>query len=161
MKNLILLILFIIIFPLFIFTQEISQDVIASSGDYYEGTSARLSWTLGELVIETHSSGEVTLTQGFHQPAFEISSVFENSAGNFAMQVYPVQSSGFIMVEFEEIHQNLQVELYNLEGQMVLSRLMDSEKITLDLTNLLPSEYILKIFDTGNDLLRTYKIVKY
>lgn len=48
--------------------QTTSPEVIASSGGYYEGTSASLSWTLGEVATETYTSGGITLTQGFQQP---------------------------------------------------------------------------------------------
>jgi len=48
--------------------QTTSPEVVASSGGYYEGTSASLSWTLGELATETYTTGGVTLTQGFQQP---------------------------------------------------------------------------------------------
>ena len=48
--------------------QSVSPEVIASSGNYYEAANASLSWTLGEVAVETYSSGGITLTQGFQQP---------------------------------------------------------------------------------------------
>jgi len=48
--------------------QAKAQQVIASSGGFYEGENINLSWTLGEPVIETFSGGGVILTQGFQQP---------------------------------------------------------------------------------------------
>ena len=47
--------------------QSIERDVVASSGDYFEGTNISLSWTLGEIATETYSSGNIILTQGFQQ----------------------------------------------------------------------------------------------
>ncbi len=48
--------------------QAKAQEVIATSGGYYEGESLSLSWTVGEPVIETFNSGELILMQGFQQP---------------------------------------------------------------------------------------------
>lgn len=48
--------------------QSLSPQVISPSGDYFEGSNASLSWTLGELATETYTSGDVILTQGFQQP---------------------------------------------------------------------------------------------
>jgi hypothetical protein len=48
--------------------QSLSPTVIASSGGYFEGTNASLSWTLGELATETLDNGSNILTQGFQQP---------------------------------------------------------------------------------------------
>ncbi len=60
--------LFTILVPLFISAQSVSPQVISSSGDYYEGVNASLSWTLGEIATETFTAGNVILTQGFQQP---------------------------------------------------------------------------------------------
>lgn len=48
--------------------QSIERDVVASSGDYFEGADISLSWTLGEIASETYISGNNILTQGFQQP---------------------------------------------------------------------------------------------
>ena len=48
--------------------QTIDRQVIASSGDYFEGTNSSISWTVGEIATETLTDGNYILTQGFHQP---------------------------------------------------------------------------------------------
>jgi hypothetical protein len=48
-------------------SQSISRDVVSSSGDYYEGASLSVSWTVGETVVETFDDGSYTLCQGFQQ----------------------------------------------------------------------------------------------
>jgi hypothetical protein len=161
MKKPISLFLFFLIFPLCISAQEISQEVISSSGYYSEGSSGQLSWTLGDLAVETYSTEEVSLTQGFQQPFYEVTTAFENLECNFLIQVYPVPSSDFITVEFNELQNNLKVILYNLQGEIILIQQVESKTITLDLNNLSPSEYILKILNNENILLKSYKIVKH
>jgi hypothetical protein len=51
-----------------LFAQSISPTVISTAGGYSTGTTASLSWTLGEVATETLSNGSYTLTQGFQQP---------------------------------------------------------------------------------------------
>jgi len=71
MKTQILLIVFfasVLICP----AQSIERDVVASSGDYYEGANISLSWTLGEIAIETYDNGSNILTQGFQQPGITL-----------------------------------------------------------------------------------------
>ena len=67
MKKIFHLILISII-PGLLTGQSISPSVIASAGNYHEGTTASLSWTLGEIATETYTAGNVILTQGFQQP---------------------------------------------------------------------------------------------
>ena len=47
--------------------QSIEREVVAGSGDYFEGANSLLSWTLGEIATETYTAGNITLTQGFQQ----------------------------------------------------------------------------------------------
>ncbi len=49
-------------------SQTIDRDVVASSGDYFEGPNSSISWTLGEIATETLTDGNFILTQGFQQP---------------------------------------------------------------------------------------------
>ncbi len=58
----------VVLLPFFLSAQSVSPQVVASSGDYYQGTNASLSWTLGEIATETYSNGSIILTQGFQQP---------------------------------------------------------------------------------------------
>jgi hypothetical protein len=152
--------LFFLVFPLCISAQEISQEIISTSGDYSDGSSGQLSWTLGDLAVETYSSGDAKLTQGFQQPIYEVMTTFKNLEYDFAIQVYPVPSTDYITVEFDQIQDNLEVILYNLQGEKVLSKKVDSETITIDLNYLSPSEYVLKIVNKENKLIKSYTIVK-
>ena len=48
--------------------QSIERNVIASSGDYYEGANLSISWTLGEIATESYIGVDNIITQGFQQP---------------------------------------------------------------------------------------------
>jgi hypothetical protein len=45
-----------------------SQQVISTSGGYFENENISLSWTVGEPVIATFNAPGIMLTQGFQQP---------------------------------------------------------------------------------------------
>ena len=47
--------------------QSLSPTVISTAGDYYTGTAATLSVTIGEPVVETYTSGSNVLSTGFQQ----------------------------------------------------------------------------------------------
>lgn len=48
--------------------QSLSPQVIATTGGYTSNAAGSLSYTVGETVIQTLSTGSHTLTQGFQQP---------------------------------------------------------------------------------------------
>jgi hypothetical protein len=63
-----LLFLFIVIAFAMIAANAEAQQVITTSGGHFENENISLSFTIGEPVIETFTSANVTLTQGFQQP---------------------------------------------------------------------------------------------
>lgn len=48
--------------------QTFSREVIGSSGTYVTSEFGSMSWTIGEVMMETYSSSTNFFTQGFHQP---------------------------------------------------------------------------------------------
>jgi len=65
MKRLIF-IFFAMLFVLSVNAQA-KQEVIASAGGYNTGGGVSISWTLGETIIPTYTSGNLILTHGFQQ----------------------------------------------------------------------------------------------
>ena len=80
------------------YSQTLSPEVYATSGDYFTNTNGTLSWTLGESFTETYSSINNKLTQGFQQSNYFISSVEENINNDFSVFVYPNPASNFINI---------------------------------------------------------------
>ena len=66
--------LFYVMFSIFIGTgiiangQSALPELVSTSGDYYTNAfSASMSWSIGEVIIETVESDMSILTQGLHQ----------------------------------------------------------------------------------------------
>ena len=68
MKRILFSILYLSLWAGPLMSQSVERDVIAGSGDYFEGAGISLSWTLGELATDTYSNGNTIITQGFQQP---------------------------------------------------------------------------------------------
>jgi len=68
MKRILFSILLMSLWVGHLMSQSIERDIVASSGDYFEGAGISLSWTLGEVATETYANGNTILTQGFQQP---------------------------------------------------------------------------------------------
>ena len=66
-----------ILFITVVNSQTIAPQVIATSGSYFEGNEASLSWTIGECVIETGKSMSEELAEKNNVSVSEIESSFE------------------------------------------------------------------------------------
>ncbi|MCH8319134.1 MAG: hypothetical protein IIA88_11690, partial [Bacteroidetes bacterium] len=84
-----------------IYSQSISPEVYAASGEYYTSANATLSWTIGEGVIETFTGANAILTQGFQQSLYTITSIEEVSDNNYQISVYPNPATDFININVQ------------------------------------------------------------
>lgn len=150
-------------FGLYVSGQSISSYVVASAGQSVEAGGLNISWTLGEIAIETLESTDLVLTQGFQQGYFEITSVGEPLSNNFAIKVYPNPASEFVWVNLESDEiKGAVIELYDLEGKLVYNNKISITEgpSQIDLTNLSSSQYILRVSDYSGNVLQTYKLIK-
>ena len=160
MKKPIFLYLLFLLFPLSVIAQEAKLEVVASSGSTFETANGQVSWTLGEVVIETFSTGSFSLTQGFQQPGITVESGYIDPVIQLSVKVYPVPSTSFVTLEFQEIPQGFSVELYNIQGTRINSVPVNSTRLQIDLNAIPAAEYILKIISADNKMIKSYTIVK-
>lgn len=120
MKKIILFILLVIGLAIFSrgYAQTTSPEVIASSGNHFIGTNVQLSWTIGDVIIETYSNVNNQLTQGFHQTNLIVSSVKDLNS-NYSVSIYPNPSSDFVNIDVPNNKELLSIEIYNVNGQSV------------------------------------------
>ena len=121
MKKVILNIL-VLAFGISAHAQMLTPTVIASAGAYATGGGVSLSYTVGELAaIQTFTSPNVILTQGFQQPNDIVSGLIDVEQGpDGAFSVYPIPAHGTLWFgyEFNESGK-VQVSLMNILGQIM------------------------------------------
>lgn len=95
MKNKFILLLFLgVIGGNTLHAQSLTPTVVASSGGYYSSAAGSLSATVAEMtMVQTFTSTNNFLTQGFQQPGEWYSSVKEDQTSG-SISVYPNPSNG-------------------------------------------------------------------
>ncbi len=142
--------------------QTLSPDVISTSGNYDQGSSVSLSWTLGEVVTETMNGAGYMLASGFQPYLIGIVTVIHDSKPDFELNIFPVPASHFITVQTgASLQSHLNMDLLDLDGKSMLSKNLRSGSNSIDLSFLKSAEYILRITDEEGILIRSVKIVKY
>ena len=102
-----------------------------------------MDYTLGEIVVETHTNSTTILTQGFHQGILKVSTNVENTEIN--LKVYPNPTSQFLIIELVE---NVKADLlvYDMNGKLVIKDKLDDEQLKqLDFGFLNLGNYLLHI----------------
>lgn len=161
MKKIIFSISILLIFTYIANSQSISLQVVASAGGYSSTDAGSIAWTLGEPVVETYSNSEIILTQGFNQPFFSIETfVEENSANNIKINLFPNPASDFVIIDAPEEVIDGNFSLYTIDGKIVTTKNITSDKTKIDLKGFLKSSYILKIYDKKGNAMKSFKIQK-
>ncbi len=135
-------------------------EVVATSGDFYENSSGSLSWTLGEVVIETLGETNFILTQGLQQSKLTVTAIDELQTSVIELSVYPNPTNSFLFIEVKTDKQrDLQINLFDLNGKLLLLKKITGNKQTIHMQNYKPAIYILKVTE-GNKEIRKKQNVK-
>lgn len=160
-KTLITLSLGLIIWGTQANAQSIEPQVVGSVGDHYTSSGAQLSFTAGEVTIETVSASNGIITQGFHQP--ESSGVGINEiSGKIEMNVFPNPTFDFVTVALKKHSQDYSLALIDAQGKVVHQNtlLKNSATQRIDLSRLAAGTYILRVVSSDASEAATFNIQK-
>lgn len=139
------------------FGQTTSPEITTSSGDHFTGSNAQLSWTIGEPLSETYSSGNNQLTQGFHQTKLSVVGIDENQT-KYKINVFPNPTSDLINIDVTSNDEYLQVQLFDINGKVLFSKSF-KENAALKMSAFSAGTYFLKI-SHDNQLINSFNIQK-
>lgn len=134
------------------------QQLISSSGNTHESAVYSISWSLGELVIDTWSAQNITVTNGFHQPVLTVTNVFKEELPDLIINLYPNPTSDFLFVETKS-ERRFDYYLFNSEGKLLASDLLQLERKQINFQQYTPGIYLLRIL-SDNELVGVYQIIK-
>lgn len=143
MKQILSLILFVTLASLnYVFAQQLS--VQSGGGNYTESGGGSVSWTLGEVVIQTGVSGTHDATQGFQQGNIYVTGLEE--IPELQISVYPNPAVDNFTINAPEF---LTLNIYNSTGQLVLNQQLNEGNNLVDVTGLARGTYNL-MFENSN-----------
>jgi len=134
------------------------QELISSSGNTHESSGNSISWSLGELVIDTWSAQNITVTNGFHQPVLTVTNVFKEELPDFIINLYPNPTSDFLFVESKS-DRIFDYYLFSSDGKLLASELLQLDKMQIDFQHYTPGIYLLRIL-SDNELMGVFQIIK-
>jgi hypothetical protein len=140
--------------------QVVAPEVIASAGGYSSNSQTSLSWTFGEPITATENTGNYYLTQGFQQPASIVLTAVNNPpSSQSSVSVYPNPVSSSIYIQ-RDGNEQLQIHLMDMNGKLILNKMLSSSENQLDLSVLANGMYLLKVYDMHNQFVQSLKIEK-
>ena len=143
-SRLVFISLLLLIFPYF----SRCQEVVANSGEHFSYANGSMSFTLGELLVETVSFPNGILTQGFHQTFDSSSGLTEKNSPIFS--VFPNPTIDAFQVNVPPSIQITEVTLLDGAGRRVKNLFyLFSSEIQVDISNLSQGCYHLYLTSIG------------
>jgi len=138
------------------------QQVVANAGGEGLAAGTNLQWTLGECLTQTSDVvAGAQLTQGFQQPSYEIQSVVEDPDLSFAIDVFPMPASDFLIIKTgSDGSPGLTAVFYDLDGRIMVRQDLHIGENTVDMQPFPAAPYVLNVSDVNGKLLKSFKIVK-
>lgn len=137
--------------------QSLSPEVVANAGETYAAGNLVVEWTLGEVMTESYD-GTLILTQGFHQPELQVTSIKDPAAAFGFVKVYPNPTAGSISIEREQAG-DLHMNLLDMQGRLIMQEHASTSLTSLDMSSLPTGIYVLRLSD-GKQGVRSIRIEK-
>lgn len=153
------ILLFLFIFS---FTNNVSaQQSANTTGKNVSQNNTTISYSIGEVYYNTTTTLSSVITQGIQQPyeIYLISGIV-NEKDVQLITAFPNPTSSTIKIVIQDIKiDGLNYKLYDLLGKEILSGDITSNQTELDLNNLMPAVYFIKVF-RYNSTIKYFKIIK-
>ena len=150
---------------LMVVTAAAQSDIVTTGGEA-SSNAGSVSYTIGQIAVQSVENGSATLTEGVQQP-FEIQIVGVDNYPNITLdaRVYPNPTADRVTLTVNTpvvetmCTSSLHVALYNNNGQYIRTVDITATQTDIDMTALSAGTYYLRVTD-GRQTLKTFKVVK-
>lgn len=147
--------------PLIGQAQSIQSSVISGGGGHETNVSNSASWTLGESLITTLQQGNEILTQGFQQPNYYLTDIFNVEEQQIVVSVFPNPTQGNISISFSKMTKEpYRLEIKDMQGKCLNNYELNLLENNISVEMLAKGMYIFGISSNASSSMINFKIVK-
>ena len=146
----------VFLFPFIAAAQDLTLQVIGAAGAHSETSVGRLTYTVGELMMQTATGIAVDLPQGFHQHmVWKIVFVNKPEEANLNIRIFPNPMSTWLRIE---TNRPVVAVLFDPLGRPVSPPLRMDGPGDFQVPDVPAGFYALRLSDPGGRLLRVFKL---
>lgn len=137
-----------------------SPMVLGSAGQTWSQGNYNLSFTVGEIAIETYIENQTILTQGFHQDIYQITQLNDLNT-TYDISVFPNPTSNIINIDYNIDNARADVLVKDMKGSIIYFSLdfPTNKRQLLDISKFSPGVYVLEIILNSKNKI-VYQIQK-
>jgi len=147
----------LVLFSFFASLAVTAQEVVSTQGESYATASAKIDFTIGEVIVATGTDGTNDLTQGFHQTNWNFLGV-EDYAPKYEATIFPNPTEDVLNIRTSTF-ENVTYTLYDAQGKLVMQNILSAEQTPIQVSQLAPGNYSLTLNNETQNL-KVFKLVK-
>ncbi len=135
-----------------------AQEVVSTGGDYFETNNGSVSFTIGEVVIETIENGQNCLTQGFQQSTLNVFTIMDEKPTGKRWIVYPNPTQNVAKLRIPD-YEGLRYQLCTYRGEIIEEGKIESEETLFSFVDSPLAAYLIRVID-NNNYIKVFKVIK-
>ena len=137
-----------------------AQSAIVPTGGTATGNGGTVTYTVGQIAVQTNSDGTTSISEGVQQP-FEISvvGVDEHPDITLTAKLYPNPTLSVCNLQCETWTDLDEVRVYDPNGKFLFRKKIESALTEMDFSSYAPGTYFVNVY-SGKQSLKTFKVVK-
>ena len=137
-----------------------AQSDIVPTGGTATGNGGTVTYTVGQIAVQTYSNGTFTISEGVQQP-YEIQTIgIDNYPGiTLNAMVYPNPTVGNVQLTINNEQLEGEVKVFDMNGKFLFSKRIERQNIEIPMSDLAAGTYFVNVLD-GTQVLKTFKVVK-
>ncbi len=143
-----------------------AQEAVPAAGGNATGSGGTVSYSIGQVVYTTNTGGaNGSVAHGVQQPfeIFVVTGLEEAKDINLSVSAYPNPTTDFLNLKVDASTslsiQSMGYKLFDISGKLLETKKITSTETNIDMSNLAPTIYFLKVTD-GNKEVKIFKIIK-
>ena len=141
-----------------------AQEAIPATGGDVTGSGGTVSYSIGQIVYNTNTGTNGSVAQGVQQP-YEISVIVSLEEKGITLQfsAYPNPAADFVKLKVDASTtlsiKSMSYQLCDIKGKLLENKKIESDETNIDMKNLLPAAYFLKVIRDDKEI-KIFKIIK-
>jgi len=139
--------------------QTLTPQAVCTAGGTLSAGSVYLDFTIGQVIDESLSAGNILLTQGFQQGILNFTAIGKTPLNASELSAYPNPVTGRLMLKNNSQETNYEFILSSMQGKILLKQKVTAPLFTVNTGNLNPGLYLLSVYFNDYQPV-VYKIIK-
>ncbi len=137
-----------------------AQSDVVPVGGTATGNGGTVTYTVGQIAVQTYSNGAVSISEGVQQP-YEIQTIGIDNYPNITLNavVYPNPTLGNVQLTINNEQLEGEVKVFDMNGKFLFAKKIEGQNTEIPMSELAAGTYFVNVID-GTQLLKSFKVVK-